>query len=209
VRALIVLVACISAVGFSYSVLTPIFARDVFGGDARTLGWLMSAAGTGAVIGALYLGGRKTVRGLGNVITLGGACLGASLIGFGLSRSLPLSLLCLMLAGMGGVLLMASSNTLVQTMVPDDKRGRVMSIFTMAFSGTAPLGNLLAGSVANRIGATPTLIAGGTLCLAIVAIFFHHLPGLRAAAAPVLSAVEAETLEPAVFPTEPDNPKAE
>jgi MFS family permease len=202
VRALILLVAAISAVGFSFSVLTPIFARDVFGGDARTLGWLMSASGTGAVLGALYLGGRKTVRGLGNVITLGGGFLSLGLIGFGLSRWLPLSLASLMLAGVGGVLLMASSNTLVQTMVPDDKRGRVMSIFTMAFSGTAPLGNLLAGSVAARIGATPTLIAGGTACMAIVGIFYWNLPGLRAAAAPVLAAVEAESLEPTVFSTE-------
>jgi MFS family permease len=191
VRVLILLVAAISAIGFSYSALTPVFARDVFHGDARTLGWLMSASGTGAVLAALYLGGRKTVRGLGSVITIGGLCLGAGLIGFALSHWLAISLGCLMLTGMGGVLLMASSNTLVQTMVPDEKRGRVMSLFTMAFNGTAPLGSLVAGTLAGRIGATPTLIANGAICIAIIIFFFRKLPELRLAAAPVLAELES------------------
>ncbi len=200
IRALIILVAAISAIGFSYAVLAPVFARDVFHGDARTLGWLMSSSGVGAVLAALYLGSRRTVRGLGRVITLGGVILGIALIGFALSRWLPLSMLCLLLAGMGGVLLMASANTLVQTMVDDDKRGRVMSLFTTAFTSTAPLGNLIAGSIAARIGVGITLAVSGTICIGIVMIFHRALPKLREAAAPVLAKLDATTLEPVIYP---------
>jgi len=102
IRALIVLVAAISAIGFSYAVLTPVYARDVFHGDARTLGGLMAGSGTGALLSALYLGTRKSVRGLGYVITLGGTFMGLALISFAFSHWLPLSFLCLMLAGSGG-----------------------------------------------------------------------------------------------------------
>ena len=201
IRALIVLVAAISAIGFSYAVLTPVYARDVFHGDARTLGGLMAASGTGAVIAAFYLGTRKSVRGLGYVITLGGAFMGTALIGFAFSRSLPISFMCLMLAGSGGVLLMASSNTLVQTMVEDDKRGRVMSIFTMAFTGTAPLGNLAAGALASRIGTFQTLVVNGILSLVVISAFFWRLPKLRAAAAPILASVDPVMLEPGISQT--------
>ena len=202
IRALIILVASISAIGFSYAVLTPVYARDVFHGDARTLGGLMAASGTGAVLSAFYLGTRKSVRGLGYVITLGGTLMGTALIGFAFSRWLPLSFFCLMLAGSGGVLLMASSNTLVQTMVHDDKRGRVMSIFTMAFTGTAPLGNLIAGTLASRIGSFETLVINGVLCMAVMTAFFLRLPKLRAAAAPVLATVDPVMLDPLVTPAE-------
>jgi MFS family permease len=204
VRALILLIAAVSATGFSWSVLMPMFARDVFHGDARTLGWLMSASGVGAVTGALYLGGRKTVRGLGLVITIGGTFMGTGLIGFALSRWLSLSLLCLALLGLGGVLLMASSNTLVQTLVDDDKRGRVMSIFATAFSGTMPLGNLMVGALAGQIGATFTLIGSGAICIVIVAIFHRNLPGLRAAAAPALAKHELLLGEPGLYPVSED-----
>jgi len=202
IRALIILVASISAIGFSYAVLTPVYARDVFHGDARTLGGLMAASGTGAVLSAFYLSTRKSVRGLGYVITLGGTLMGTALIGFAFSRWLPLSFFCLMLAGSGGVLLMASSNTLVQTMVHDDKRGRVMSIFTMAFTGTAPLGNLIAGTLASRIGSFETLVINGVLCIAVMTAFFLRLPKLRAAAAPVLATVDPVMLDPLVTPAE-------
>jgi MFS family permease len=196
VRGLILLVAAISAIGFSASVLMPLYARDVFKGDARTLGWLMSATGVGALSGALYLGSRKSVRGLGKVIITGGTLMGLGLIGFALSRWLSLSLFLLMLLGLGGVLLMASSNTLVQTFVDDDKRGRVMSIFTTAFSGTMPLGNLIAGALAARIGASVTLVGCGCMCLGIMAIFNRILPRLRAAAAPALAKHELIAVEP-------------
>ena len=160
----------------------------------------MAASGTGALLAAFYLGTRKSVRGLGYVITLGGACMGLAMISFAMSRWLPLSFVCLMLAGCGGVLLMASSNTLVQTMVEDDKRGRVMSIFTMAFTGTAPLGNLVAGALASRIGAFETLVINGALCIVVMMAFFWRLPKLRAAAAPVLMALDPVMLDPLVSP---------
>src|SRR3954465_15045240 len=107
-RVLMVTLAVISAVGFSYAVLTPIFARDVFRGDARVLGYLMSASGVGAVIGAIYLGTRRTIRGLGAVVALGGALMGLGLIAFSFSKWLVLSMACLGVVGLGGVLLMAS-----------------------------------------------------------------------------------------------------
>jgi MFS family permease len=201
IRALIGVVAAVSAIGFSYTVLTPIFARDIFRGDARTLGYLMSASGVGALSGALYLGSRSTVRGLGNVITFGGAAMGVGLLGFACSRWLPLSLACLTLTGMGGVLLMASSNTLVQTLVEDDKRGRVMSIFSMAFTGTMPVGNLLVGFLASHWGTTATLLVSGATCIVIAILFYRAVPRLRAAAAPVLAKLDPTLFEPIVHPT--------
>ncbi|HEU5070133.1 MAG TPA: MFS transporter [Verrucomicrobiae bacterium] len=208
IAALIGLVAAISAVGFSYTVLTPIFARDVFQGDARTLGALMSASGVGALSGALYLSTRRTVRGLGNVITFGGAAMGLGLIGFALSRWLPLSLACLTLTGMGGVLLMASCNTLVQTLVDDDKRGRVMSIYSMAFTGTMPVGNLLVGFGAGRAGTAITLATCGALCIFVAGLFFRSLPRLRAVAAPILARLDTSEIEPVVTPAaKPEAPR--
>jgi len=198
IRALILLVAAISAIGFSYSVLTPIYAKDVFHGTARTLGYLMSASGIGALTAAIYLGTRTTIHGLGNVIAFGGAVMGCGLIGFALSHWLALSLVCLMFAGLGGVLLMASSNTLVQTLVDDDKRGRVMSIFSMGFTGTMPVGNLLVGFLAHKIGTLITLIACGALCILIAGIFFRAIPNLRAQAAPALAKLDPTIFEPTV-----------
>ena len=131
----------------------PIFARDVFGGDASTLGWLMSASGIGALAGAIYLSTRVTVRGLGRVIGAGGLAMGAGWIGLravshaGAGAGVPGG--CV---GVGGVLLMASSNTVVQSLVDEDKRSRVMSLFAMAFTGTTPLGNWAVGKLASGSG---------------------------------------------------------
>lgn len=205
IRTLIVLVAAVGAIGFFYMVMTPVFAKDIFHGDAKTQGWMMSGAGAGAVLGSLYLGTRRTVHGLGNVITFGGLAMAAGLVGFGLSRLFPLSLLCLGLCGMGGVLLMASANTLIQTMVHDDKRGRVMSLFTMSVMGTLPLGNLLAGSMAAKFGPTPTLIFSGAGCAVIAVFFYWELPKLRAAAAPLLATVDPATLDPVPMPIGKEN----
>jgi MFS family permease len=192
IRALIILVAAICFAGLSCAVLTPMFARDVYHGDARTLGLMMSASGVGALIAALYLSGRKSVRGLGLVIAGGGVSLGTGLIGFALSRWLPLSLFSLAMVGLGGVLVLASSNTLVQTFVEDDKRGRVMSIFTTATSGAVPIGNLMMGALAGRIGAPVAVTLAGVVVLAIIAAFYRFLPRLRAAAAPALARSELE-----------------
>jgi MFS family permease len=202
IRALILAVGLVSFAGFSYSVLMPVFAKDVFSGDARTLGFLMSASGVGALGGALYLGTRSGVRGLGNVIAFGGALMAVGLIGFSCSRWLPLSLGCLALVGAGGVLLMASSNTLVQTFVDDNKRGRVMSIFTMAFTGTMPLGNLVMGAIAGSFGARRALVLSGIVCGGVVFFFYLRLPQLRKAAAPLLAKLELGPAEPLLYPVE-------
>jgi MFS family permease len=178
----ILLVACFSVMAFSYPVLTPIFAKDVFRGDARTLGWLMSSAGLGAIGGSLFLAVRRGVEGLGTVITFGGALMGLGLIGFALSAWLPLSLACLLAVGSGGVLLMASSNTLVQALVDDDKRGRVMSIFATAFRGITPWGNLLVGWLAATIGPRRSLELSGAVCLIVVTVFCRVTPKTRSGA---------------------------
>lgn len=191
IRAVIVTIAMISFVGFSYSVLTPMFARDVFGGDAQTLGWLMSASGVGALLGATYLGTRSGIRGIGNIITFGIVLMAVGLIGFALAVYLPFALLCLAITGAGGVLMMASSNTVLQTLVEEEKRGRVMSIFTMAFTGTMPLGNLAIGSVAETIGAKTALVGSGAICLLVGLLFYRRLPAIRKAAAPLLAKLEA------------------
>lgn len=193
IRALLLTLALMSFVGFSYSVLTPIFARDVFGGDAKTLGCLMSATGVGALIGASYLGHRARIRGLGNVMTFGAVMMGVGLITFAVSRRLPISIIGLTIVGLGGVLMMASNNTLLQTLVEEEKRGRVMSFFTMAFTGTMPIGNLLVGFLAGRIGATIVLIVSGIICVIIALLFYRSLPKLRAAAAPLMEKLQIET----------------
>ena len=143
----LLLVAAASFTGFAAPVILPILARDVFGGDARTLGWLMSASGVGALGAAIYLSTRTSVRGLGTVIVLGGCAMSAGLIAIGNCRTLEPAALSMVCLGAGGVLLMASSNTIVQSLTDDDKRGRVMSLFAMAFTGTTPLGNLAIGAL--------------------------------------------------------------
>jgi MFS family permease len=188
-RVLIITIALISAVGFSYSVLTPLFARDVFSGDARVLGYLMSASGIGALVGAVYLSTRTTIRGLGAVVALGCILMGVGLLGFAFSRWLGISLMSLGIVGLGGVLTMASSNTVVQTLVSEEQRGRTMSIFTMAFTGTMPVGNLLVGWIAGFAGPAVTLMASGSICILVGLAFYRMLPGLRAAAAPILARV--------------------
>jgi MFS family permease len=185
------LVAATAFTGFAAPVLLPILARDVFGGDARTLGWLMSASGVGALGGALYLSTRVTVRGLGDIMTGGGVAMGLGLIGCAFCRTLAPGACCLVFVGAGGVLLMASSNTIVQSMTEDDKRGRVMSLLVMAFTGTTPLGNLAIGALAGgRLGVRWTLVLAGAACALSAGIFFLRLPALRRFAAPILDKLD-------------------
>ncbi len=167
-----------------------IVARDIFGGDAKTLGYLMSATGIGALIGAAYLGARKEIRGLGNVMALGAGLMGVGTIAFASSQFLSLALIALGIVGLGGVLMMASGNTLLQTLVEEEKRGRVMSIFTMAFSGTMPLGNLAIGAIAGKFGASFALTLSGMFCVIVAIIFFRKIPQLREAAAPMMKKLE-------------------
>ena len=185
IRSILLLLALVSLIGMPYTVLMPVFAKDVFHGGAHTLGFLVGASGIGALAGTMYLASRRTVRGLGKVIAVSASLFGAGLIAFSLSRILWFSLLLMLVTGFGMVVQFASSNTILQTIVDDDKRGRVMSMFTMAFSGTAPIGSLLAGGLASRIGAPTTLLLGGVCCILGSFLFTRALPALREMVRPI------------------------
>jgi len=185
IRSVLLLLALVSLVGMPYTVLMPIFAGGVLHGGPHTLGFLMGATGVGALAAAIFLATRKTVLGLGRIIPISTVMFGAGLIGFSFSRSLPLSLMLILLAGAGMMEQMAASNTILQTIVDDDKRGRVMSFYSMAFMGMAPFGSLLAGTAATRIGAPNTLRTGGILCLGGAAWFASYLPVIREAVRPI------------------------
>lgn len=185
IRTILLLLAVVSLAGTPYTVLMPVFAREVLHGDARTLGLLMSASGVGALLGAVHLASRRTVLGLGRTIALAVATLGSGLILFSMTRMLWTSLALMMVVGLGGILQMASSNTIVQTIVDEDKRGRVMSIYTMAFVGTAPLGSLLAGTLASHLGVPVTLRLGGAVCVFSALLFAAYLPALRTMVRPI------------------------
>jgi MFS family permease len=179
IRAILMLSALVSLMGMQYTVLVPVFADKVLNGNAQTLGFLMAASGVGAVFGGIYLVSRKTVVGLGKLIVLGPALLGIGLITFSFSRYLPLSLLAMLMVGLGTILQIASGNTVLQTIIDDDKRGRVMSLYTMSFLGMVPFGNLLGGSIADRIGAPNTLLISGSVCLLGSLFFSRQLPALK------------------------------
>jgi MFS family permease len=166
IRVIMLFIALISITAMPYTVVMPIFAKDILRGGSHTLGFLMTAAGAGALLGALYLASRKTVQGLERIIPIAAAVFGVGLILFSFSRYLWLSLILLFFIGMGMMIQIASSNTILQTIVDDEKRGRVMSIYTMSFIGLAPFGSLLAGSVADWIGVQTTVMIGGFCCLA-------------------------------------------
>lgn len=185
IRSILAMVAVVSLMAVPFSVLLPVVATDVLGGGPRTLGLLMSATGLGALSGALYLAARRTVLGLGRVIVASATLFGIALVLFALSRSLILALPLLGLAGFGMMCQMASSNTVLQTLVDDDKRGRVMSFYTMAFTGTAPLGSLLLGALAAQVGAPAALVAGGLAAIAAALFFGRRLPALREMVRPI------------------------
>ncbi len=185
IRAILLLSALVSFMGLQYTVLVPIFAEEIFKGGAETLGFLMAASGVGALAGGIYLVTRKTVVGLGQVIVLAPATLGIGLIAFAFSRFLPLSLFTMLFIGLGTILQVAASNTVLQTIVEDDKRGRVMSFFSMSFLGVIPFGSLLGGALANRIGAPNTLIIDGIACILGFIFFAKQLPALKQMVIPV------------------------
>lgn len=168
--------AVISLLGSSYTVLIPIFADQVLHGGAHTLGFLMAASGLGAMTGALFLASRKTVIGLGRIIGTGMALFGSGLVAFSLSRWFWLSWAMMLCAGFGIMIATASINTMLQTIVDPDKRGRVMAFFTTAFIGMAPLGNFGGGAIASRVGAPQSVCLDGALCLAAAFWYFRHLP---------------------------------
>jgi MFS family permease len=179
IRAVLLLVGLVSLVGLPYTVLFPMFATDVLHGDAHTLGFLAGGVGVGALFGALYLATRRSIRGLGRVIVASVTLFGLGLAAFALVRNQWIAVAILCTTGFGMMAQMASSNTILQTLVDDNKRGRVMSIYTMAFLGTTPIGSLVEGALAGRIGARATVLASGVACLVGAALFARALPGLR------------------------------
>jgi MFS family permease len=196
IRALLLLLGLVSLTGMPYMVLMPIFADGILHRGARGLGLLMGAAGMGALIGTLVLAARHGVRGLGRWVMFAAMGFGASLVLFSMSHWFWLSLLLVMPAGFSMILQMASSNTLIQTMVPDELRGRVMAVYAMMFMGMAPLGALLSGAIAHHVGAPLTVRLGGIICLAGGAVFALTWPALRGEARQLILAQSMAGGEP-------------
>lgn len=199
VRALLSLLAVVSLFGMSYSVLMPVFADDILHAGPRGLGLLMGSAGIGALCGAISLALKREVKGLGRWIMLGASGFGVALIVFGQSRMTWLSCVVLLGAGYAMMVQMSSSNTLIQSMVPNHLRGRVMSLYTATFMGMAPLGALLSGTLAQHVGVRYTVAIGGVACIVAGALFGMVLPSLRPHARRLIVAQQAE----AAAPTQP------
>jgi MFS family permease len=197
VRALLVLVGVVSFTAMPYSVLMPVFADQIFHSGARGLGILMGAAGAGALCGSMLLATRASVRGLGRWVAAACALAGVSLFAFSFSRNFALSAAILLIAGMAMMVQMASSNTLIQSMVPDALRGRVMALYSMMFMGMGPLGALAAGSIAEHAGAPMAVAAGGAITFLSAIAFAIRLPALREPARELILAQQAAPGEPA------------
>jgi MFS family permease len=185
IRTILTLFALMSLMGMPFMVLMPVFAADVLHGGPHTLGFLTGASGVGALISAISLAVRKSVRGLTTMIQVSAFCFGTGLILFGLSRNLFLSLVLMLLTGFGMMQGLAASNTVIQTLVPEDKRGRVMSYYTMAFVGMTPFGSLLAGALARRMGAPHTVILTGSVCVLGALWFTTQLRSVRRVMRPI------------------------
>jgi MFS family permease len=185
IRSILLLLALVSLLGMPYTVLMPIFATHVLHGGPSTLGNLMAATGVGALIGAIALASRRTVLGLGKVIPISSGLFGAALLAFGFSHLLWLSMCLLLVTGFGMMRHLAASNTILQTILEEEKRGRVMSFYAMAFQGMAPFGSLVAGALAARIGAPKTVMLSGALCMGGALIFARALPRLRTFIRPI------------------------
>jgi MFS family permease len=200
IRTILLLFALISLMGMPFMVLMPIFASNVLHGGPHTLGFLLGASGVGALISAVSLALRRTVRGLTTMIQISAALFGLGLICFGLSRILVLSMLLMVVVGFGMMQGLAASNTVIQTLVPEDKRGRVMSYYTMAFVGMAPFGSLLAGGLAHRFGAPHAVMITGAFCLAGSLWFTTQLKSIRKIMRPIYveMGIIRSTLEPAM-----------
>ncbi len=204
IRSLLLLLALISLMGMPYTTLMPIFAKDILHGGSHTLGFLVGCSGVGALAGAVFLASRKSVLGLGRIIVMASCTFGTGLIVFSLSRLIWLSLGLMVITGFGMMVQMASSNTIIQTLVEDDKRGRVMSFYTMALRGMTPFGSLLAGLMASSLGAPTTLIFGGVACIAGALLFAKRLPSLREKARAIYIKKDIILEQPIEIPPRPD-----
>ncbi len=201
VRALLLLLGLVSLTGMPYAVLMPVFAREILGGGARELGLLMGASGVGALLGAVVLAHRRSVKGLGTFVALCAGGMGLALVAFSFSHSFWISAALLVPVGFFMMSEMASSNTLIQSLIPDAMRGRVMSLYAMMFMGMAPIGALLAGGLASRIGAPATIAGGGIVCLAGALVFARHLPHLRTEARQMIVELQMTAGDPPEEPT--------
>jgi MFS family permease len=197
IRALLLLLALVSLVGMPYAVLAPIFADRILHGGPRALGTLMGSAGIGALIGALSIAARSGLKGMGRVVAFASAGFGVSLVLFSLSRTLWLSDVLLIPVGLCMMVQMAASNTLIQSMVPDRLRGRIMAVYSMMFMGMAPFGAFFAGAVADKLGAPITVAAGGVACVAGSAVFYAQLPAFRYEARQLVVAQQMAAGDPA------------
>jgi MFS family permease len=179
IRSLMLMLGLVSLVGMPYTVLMPVFAKNILHGDATTLGVLGSAAGIGALVGALTLASRTRVQGLGSWVWMACTSFGTFLIFFSFSHRYALSVLLLVPVGFSLMTQMGATNTLVQSMVPDRLRGRTMAVYSMMFMGMSPLGAILAGAAADKIGAPMTVALGGVMAIAGAIAFARHLPKIR------------------------------
>ena len=185
IRALILLLAVISLMGMPFVVLMPIFADKILHGGPQTLGFLMGASGIGALMGALYLASRKNAVGLMKVVAFASGTFGAGLVILSLSRQLLFALLILVVIGFAMIIEMAATNTLLQTIVEENKRGRIMSFYAMAFMGMVPFGSLLAGSLADAVGTPETILLCGIFCICASLVFGVKLPAIRKISQPI------------------------
>jgi MFS family permease len=199
IKHVIILLAVVSFMSMSYVVLMPVFAGEVLNGDSQTFGFLVGAAGFGALLGAVYLASKKEILRLGRIIPVAAMIFGLGIIALALTRVIIVSVILMVIAGMGIMLHTAASNTILQTIVEDDKRGRIMSFYTMAIMGTAPFGSLLAGYLAKLIGTPATIFAGGVVCILAAFLFYRKLPGLKDIARPVY-------IKLGVIPVRPEDP---
>lgn len=185
IRYIIFLLALVSLMGMSYTVLMPVFAKEILHGGSHTFGFLMGASGLGALTSAFYLAYRKSTIGLVRLVPLAAALFGLGLVAFSFSRFQPLSIMLMLITGLGMMMQMAASNTILQTIVDDDKRGRVMSFYAMAFMGTAPFGSILAGSLAKYIGTPHAILIGGLACIAGAVAFSYKLREIKGMMKPI------------------------
>jgi len=185
IKSIILLLALISLMGMPYTVLMPVFAKNLFHGGSHIYGFLMGASGVGALVGAIFLASKRSVLGLEKMIPISAGVFGIGIMAFSFSHYFALSMILMVASGMGMLLQMACSNTILQTITDDNKRGRVMSFYTMAFMGTAPFGSLLAGGLASVVGAPYTLLIGGFFCVLGALVFASKLSKIKKLIKPI------------------------
>jgi MFS family permease len=185
IKHLIILLSVVSLMGMSYTVLMPVYAKEILHGESHTYGFLMGAAGFGALLGALFLASRESVIKLGRIVPVSTLVFGIGIIALSFSRYFSVSLLLMIFIGLGMMMQTAATNTILQTIIEDDKRGRVMSFYSMAVMGTAPFGSLMAGSLAKVIGTPATIFIGGLASVIGALFFLRRLPQLKKIVRPV------------------------